>query len=124
MAPPVPAPVEAAWREEKLLDPALVFRYSAVTWNAHRIHYDADVVAAQERERLAAASVELARRALDAATKRSPDRLTGFSARLTRALYVGDTVVLAGTAVDGGKAKGWAADRDGNLCGEVEMEFA
>ncbi|MBD0275036.1 MAG: hypothetical protein ICV73_24305, partial [Acetobacteraceae bacterium] len=61
---------------------------------------------------------------LDAATKRSPARLVGFSARLTRALYVGDTIVLAGSPVADGKAKAWAADSDGNLCSEVEMEFA
>lgn len=125
VAPPVPVPVDAAWREEKLLDPALVFRYSAVTWNAHRIHYDADYARAEEGYPTAVQNGGLTMQLLlDAATKRSPDRLTGFSARLTRALYVGDTVVLAGTAVEDGKAKGWAADRDGNLCGEVEMEFA
>jgi hypothetical protein len=32
--------------------------------------------------------------------------------------------VLAGSGVADGKAKAWAADRDGHLCGEVEMEFA
>ncbi len=61
---------------------------------------------------------------LDAAARRTPARLTGFSARLTRALYVGDVVALAGDALADGKARAWAADRDGNLCGEVEMEFA
>lgn len=126
VSPPVPAPAEAAWREERLLDPALVFRYSAVTWNAHRIHYDADYARGTEGYPAAVQNGGLTMQLLlDAATRRSPDhRLTAFSARLTRALYVGDTVVLAGEAVGGGKAKAWAADRDGNLCGEAEMEFA
>ncbi len=125
VAPPVPAPVEAAWREEKVLDPALVFRYSAVTWNAHRIHYDADYARGEEGYPAAVQNGGLTMQLLlDAATKRSPARLTGFSARLTRALYVGDTVVLAGSSAEGGKARAWAADRDGNLCGEAEMEFA
>jgi 3-methylfumaryl-CoA hydratase len=125
VAPPTPAPADAAWREEKVLDPALVFRYSAVTWNAHRIHFDADYARGEEGYPAAVQNGGLTMQLLlDAATKRSPHRLAGFSARLTRALYVGDRVVLAGDAAAGGKAKAWAADRDGNLCGEVEMEFA
>jgi 3-methylfumaryl-CoA hydratase len=126
VAPPVPAPLaDAAWREEKLLGSTLVFRYSAVTWNAHRIHYDADYT--REEEGYPAAVVNggvTLQLLLDAATRRTAARLTAFSVRLNRALYVGDTVVLAGSAVADGKAKAWAADRDGNLGGEVEMEFA
>ena len=37
--PPTPAP-EGAWRREIRPDPLLLFRYSAVTFNGHRIHYD------------------------------------------------------------------------------------
>lgn len=41
----LPAPVagpapDAAWREEVSPDPMLLFRYSALTMNGHRIHYD------------------------------------------------------------------------------------
>ena len=125
MALPVPAPTDAAWREERRLDPALVFRYSAVTWNAHRIHYDADYARGEEGYPAAVQNGSLTMQLLlDAAAKRAPARLVGFSARLTRALYVGDAVVLAGTPATDGRAKAWAADRDGNLCAEAEMEFA
>lgn len=125
VAPPIPAPVDAAWREEKRLDPTLVFRYSALTWNAHRIHYDADYARSEEGYPAAVQNGGLTMQLLlDAATRRLPGRLTGFSARLTRALYVGDTVLLAGDTLANGRAKAWAADRDGNLCGEAEMEFA
>lgn len=34
-----PVPV-AAWREDLLPDPVLLFRFSALTMNGHRIHYD------------------------------------------------------------------------------------
>lgn len=126
VAPPMPAPVDAAWREEKRLDPTLVFRYSAVTWNAHRIHYDVDYARGEEGYPAAVQNGGLTMQLLlDAATRRTPGRpLTGFTARLTRALYVGDTAILAGEAVAGGKAKAWVADAQGNLCGEAEMEFA
>lgn len=36
---PAPAP-DAAWREEVMPDTVLLFRYSALTMNGHRIHYD------------------------------------------------------------------------------------
>lgn len=37
---PTPAPSEATWKREIIPDPVLLFRYSALTFNAHRIHYD------------------------------------------------------------------------------------
>ena len=39
-APPAAAPGAEAWRREIRPDPLLLFRYSAVTFNGHRIHYD------------------------------------------------------------------------------------
>lgn len=47
MAPPAPAPKEplsAKHRETHFADPVLLFRYSALTFNGHRIHYDRDYV--------------------------------------------------------------------------------
>ncbi len=42
-APPAkPAPREAAWRREIVPDPVLLFRFSALIFNGHRIHYDLD----------------------------------------------------------------------------------
>ena len=43
---PMPKPAaptaDAAWSKTFQLSNAIVFRYSAITWNAHRIHYDCD----------------------------------------------------------------------------------
>jgi 3-methylfumaryl-CoA hydratase len=41
--PPPPPPV-AKHRESHIADPVLLFRYSALTFNGHRIHYDRDYV--------------------------------------------------------------------------------
>lgn len=38
--PPRPAPADATWRREIVPDDVLLFRYSALTFNGHRIHYD------------------------------------------------------------------------------------
>jgi 3-methylfumaryl-CoA hydratase len=39
-SPPQPAPADAAWQREIVPDDLLLFRYSALTFNGHRIHYD------------------------------------------------------------------------------------
>ena len=38
--PPQAAPPDALWRREIVPDEVLLFRYSALTFNGHRIHYD------------------------------------------------------------------------------------
>lgn len=40
VATPQAAPSEAAWRRQIVPDDVLLFRYSALTFNGHRIHYD------------------------------------------------------------------------------------
>ena len=42
------APIDAAAAREVLPDPVLLFRYSALTGNGHRIHYDSDYVRGEE----------------------------------------------------------------------------
>ena len=37
-----PAPQQAAWRRDLQASEAVLFRYSAITFNGHRIHYDID----------------------------------------------------------------------------------
>jgi len=39
-AKPVDAPADPAWSRDIQPDPVLLFRYSALTFNGHRIHYD------------------------------------------------------------------------------------
>jgi 3-methylfumaryl-CoA hydratase len=43
-AKPAPPPPSAQHRETYVSDPVLLFRYSALTFNGHRIHYDRDYV--------------------------------------------------------------------------------
>ncbi|WP_424811575.1 FAS1-like dehydratase domain-containing protein [Roseococcus sp. YIM B11640] len=122
----VAAPTDAAWSETKHLPPTLVFRYSAITWNAHRIHYDADYSRAEEGYPNTVQNGGLTMQLLlDAAVRNAPaHRLAGIGARLTRPIYVGDTVTLVGTAVKEGRMEAWVADRDGRLCAQMELDFA
>jgi 3-methylfumaryl-CoA hydratase len=43
-AKPAAPPPSAQHRESHMADPVLLFRYSALTFNGHRIHYDRDYV--------------------------------------------------------------------------------
>jgi 3-methylfumaryl-CoA hydratase len=46
--PGKPAPAAAAWRRELAGDPVMLFRFSALTFNGHRIHYDLEYARAEE----------------------------------------------------------------------------
>ena len=46
--PPLPAERSAAWQREITPDDVLLFRYSALTFNGHRIHYDRQYVTGVE----------------------------------------------------------------------------
>jgi 3-methylfumaryl-CoA hydratase len=127
--PPLPAPDGAAWTDQVALDATLVFRYSAVTWNAHRIHYDADFAREVEGYPATVQNGGLTMHLiLDAALKRAPGRLLGFTARLRRPLFVGQVVSLAGrapaTSAGSHHVAAWAAAPDGSLAAEMDLEFA
>src|SRR5256885_729569 len=47
-AAPAPGADSAEWTRSIVPDSVLLFRYSAVTFNSHRIHYDADYVRDRE----------------------------------------------------------------------------
>jgi 3-methylfumaryl-CoA hydratase len=44
----LPIPPTAAWTRTVKADPVLLFRFSALTFNAHRIHYDRDYATQEE----------------------------------------------------------------------------
>ena len=46
--PPLAAPSSAAWSRNVVADDVLLFRYSALTFNGHRIHYDRQYVTQTE----------------------------------------------------------------------------
>ncbi len=123
---PVPAPRDADWKVSVHLSSALVFRYSAITWNAHRIHYDADYARDEEGYPNTVQNGGLTMQlALDAAVKHTPGRrLAAYGGRLTRPLHVGATATFAGRAPDAeGRVAAWVEDADGFLCGQFDCEF-
>jgi 3-methylfumaryl-CoA hydratase len=122
---PTQARTDHAWSDKTTLSNALNFRYSALTWNAHRIHYDGDYTRSEEGYPALVSNGGLSMHLMvDAALRHATGTLSGVTARLVHPLWVGDLIDVRGEAQKDGHLKIWAADKNGVLCGEMELEFA
>lgn len=98
--PPAPTPLPSCdWREPVAIDPVLLFRFSALTFNGHRIHYDRTY--ATEVERYPGLVVHGPLQAVllfDAALRHAPAgaRPARFQFRGLRPLFDFDAVTLNG----------------------------
>ena len=123
-ATPQAAPDDGVWQSSADLSAPLVFRYSSVTWNAHRIHYDADYTRDIEGYPATVQNGGLTMQLLlEAALCQTDAPLSGFTARLTRPLWVGYTVTFAGRALENGSMQCWATDAEGAQCAQMNLEF-
>ena len=88
------------WSEDRSTDSVLLFRYSALTFNGHRIHYDAPYATEIERyEGLVVHGPLIATLLMDAVARHAaPRRLRGFEYRAVRPLIVGRPFRIAGRA--------------------------
>jgi 3-methylfumaryl-CoA hydratase len=94
------------WRAELATDPVLLFRFSALTYNGHRIHYDLPyATTAEGYPDLVIHGPLLALLALDLPRVHAPERaLQSFEYRLVRPAFVPATV--AAVAVIAGNPEG------------------
>jgi 3-methylfumaryl-CoA hydratase len=118
-----PAPVERAadLRERVAIDETMLFRYSACTFNAHRIHYDQPYATKAEGYPalvVNAGLIVLLLRELGMRLMTSP--LSSMSTRNGRPIYCGTSVQLCARAVDKGYDL-WAEDEQQNVCAEVAL---
>ncbi|WP_407727569.1 MaoC family dehydratase N-terminal domain-containing protein (plasmid) [Rhodococcoides fascians] len=91
--------LDAPWSAEPQPTPATLFRFSAATANAHRIHYDERY--ARDVEHYPALVVHgplLAMYMADLATSRSGKAASSFSFRLSRPVFLGDRIRIEGRA--------------------------
>jgi 3-methylfumaryl-CoA hydratase len=106
---------EGTWREAFTPDPVLLFRYSAITFNSHRIHYDADYVRGVEGYPGLVVNGGLTLLMLLEAVGRARGAVpTRYAARNHRPLFAGARVTLSGDAEGA-----WAADDGGRLAVRV-----
>ena len=124
-AEPKPAPHDAQWSRRVVADSALLFRYSALTFNAHRIHYDRPYATEVEGYRdlivtgplLATLLVELV------ATRLPEHRIERLSIRATSPLFAGEPCTIAGRQ-DGDVVHLWASNPGDALAMTARAEVA
>ena len=125
--PPRPAPDRADWQFSYRPDPILLFRYSALTFNAHRIHFDKEFCRDEEGyPGLVVHGPLMATLMAGLARTHCPERrVTAFSFRGVSPVFEGESLTVGGTlADDGGSASLWVADGDGALAMEGRLSLA
>ena len=119
------APGRAVWKKVVTPDPVMLFRYSALTFNGHRIHYDQPYVTGTEgypglvmNGGLTTLLVfELARANAGCA-------LRHIASRNVKPLFVDRAITLCGEpSADGRSAKLWAEDDTGAVALSATAEF-
>jgi itaconyl-CoA hydratase/mesaconyl-C4 CoA hydratase len=112
------------WSEPVEPTPTLLFRYSAVTFNGHRIHYDWPYVTETEGyPGLVVHGPLIATLNLRAFCRANPEaRVKRFAYRGVRPLIAPQTFETGGRIVAPGKAELWAGNADG-IAQKAEVEF-
>jgi 3-methylfumaryl-CoA hydratase len=121
------APAGAAWQREIVPDDVLLFRYSALTFNGHRIHYDRRYVTEVEGypglivhgPLIATLLVDLLRRNL-------PDaRVATIDFRAVKPVFdIKPFHVCGRPATDGRTVKLWTRDSEGDLTMDMSVTLA
>lgn len=125
---PETAPNDAPWSETMTPTPALLLRYSAITFNAHRIHYDETYVREAEGypERVVNGGLT-AILLIGLAKAHRPGALREFRITNRRALYVNRPVtLLAAPDGDHGAAESaqlWAVDDTGAVASKGALSW-
>ena len=122
---PAPQAERPDWTRTLTPDPTMVFRYSAITFNAHRIHYDAAYTREKEGYPDLVVNGGLTTLLLwEFAAARSGKAIKASSSRNVKALFVGRPTTLCGRMLADGRAHAWALDAEGDPAIDAELELA
>ncbi|MFL6662235.1 MAG: MaoC family dehydratase N-terminal domain-containing protein [Rhizobacter sp.] len=116
--PPQAAPADAQWRREIVPDDVLLFRYSALTFNGHRIHYDRRYVTEVEGyPGLVVHGPLIATLLLDLLRRQMPQAdVASFRFKAVRPTFDGHPFQVNGSLQEDGKTvRLWAQDHEGWL---------
>jgi 3-methylfumaryl-CoA hydratase len=116
--PPVPAQTGAPWQREIVPDDVLLFRYSALTFNGHRIHYDRQYVTEVEGyPGLIVHGPLIATLLMDQIRREMPNAdVATFSFKAVRPTFdLNPFRVNGAPQTDGKTIKLWAEDHEGYL---------
>jgi 3-methylfumaryl-CoA hydratase len=125
--PPAPqrAPGTPVWKKAVTPDPVLLFRYSALTFNGHRIHYDQPYVTRVEGYPDLVMNGGLTTLLVhELARAHAPTPLRHIASRNVRPLFVNREFVLCGEpSADGKTARLWVVDDQDALALSAEAQF-
>jgi 3-methylfumaryl-CoA hydratase len=121
---PVPADADAAWQRELTPDEVLLFRYSALTFNGHRIHYDRRYVTEVEGyPGLVVHGPLIATLLVDLVRRNAPGaKLRRFEFRALRPTFDGRAMRVNGRQEANDIAL-WAQDHEGWLAMKASAEI-
>jgi 3-methylfumaryl-CoA hydratase len=125
--PPKRAPETSAWQRHWVPDDVLLFRYSALTFNGHRIHYDRKYVTEVEGyPGLIVHGPLIATLLLDLLRWELPEAaVTQYQFRAVRPLFdIHPFDVCGEPAADGKSIHLWAKDHEGWLAMEATAQIA
>ena len=122
---PPPPPGEALWRRTIHPSSVLLFRYSALTMNSHRIHYDRTYVTEVEKyPGLLVHGPLTFTLLLDLFRRENTDKtLKSFSVRAVSPIYDTHDFVVEGSPDGENAANLWALNHEGRLAMSAEAKF-
>lgn len=125
-SPPPPTPVPPCdWSEAAAVDPVLLFRFSALTFNGHRIHYDRPYAADVERyPGLVVHGPLQAVLLFDAAQRWAHDRTpAAFRFKAVRPLFDFDAISINGRPTEDGGMDLFTAQGEGAVGMQAHMTW-
>jgi 3-methylfumaryl-CoA hydratase len=124
--PPKSAPTDATWSRTIATDPVLLFRFSALTFNGHRIHYDQPYVTGVEGypglivhgPLMGLLQIELARRSNPEKTART------FEFRALSPVFAPSAVGVHARKEADGSVATWVASATGGLAQQGKVTWS
>lgn len=122
---PTPAPANPTWTKQLTPDPVLLFRFSALTFNGHRIHYDHPYVTGVEGypglivhgPLMGMLQIELGRR------KNPRKALRAFEFRALSPAFANAPITVAARREPDGSLVTWVANDKGGLAQQGKVSF-
>ena len=125
-SPPAPTPLPPCdWNEPVAVGPVFLFRFSALTFNGHRIHYDRTYATEVERyPGLVVHGPLQAALLFDAASRHAPERTpAAFAFRGMRPLFDFDTASVNGRARGADGLELFTANGDGAVGMQATLDW-